>query len=275
MDIWIGTSGYSYPDWVGDFYPPGTRPEKMLGHYCTSFPLVELNFTFYRPPTRAMLARLAEKTPAGFQFLVKVPQSLSHEQSTRDLDPFRDAVSELQRRNQLMGLLCQFPQATHCERKNIDWLLTLGRELAGLHPAVEFRHHSWARPGLPAWLAENQLDLVAVDVPGLPVLFPRGWKQSTRRAYVRLHSRNAAKWYASDKERYDYAYSDEALREWVGDLNAAREQTDQALLLFNNCHRGQATVNARRLRTLLQEEAPHLHVVETFISTPVQGELFS
>src|SRR5207245_659026 len=77
MYVWIGTSGYSYQDWVGDFYPNGTRPERMLPYYCRQFPLVELNFTFYKPPTRGMLLRLADKTQAGFQFLVKVPQAIS------------------------------------------------------------------------------------------------------------------------------------------------------------------------------------------------------
>src|SRR5947207_1226571 len=80
MQVWIGTSGYSYSDWVGPFYPPGTRPNRMLRQYCQHFPLVELNFTFYRPPTPEILARLADQTPAGFQFLVKAPRSISHEE---------------------------------------------------------------------------------------------------------------------------------------------------------------------------------------------------
>src|SRR5262249_49105241 len=61
MQLWIGTSGYSYPDWVGPFYPPGTRGGRMLAHYCRRFPLVELNFTFYRPPTAPILERIAQQ----------------------------------------------------------------------------------------------------------------------------------------------------------------------------------------------------------------------
>src|SRR6266404_1110676 len=108
--IWIGTSGYSYPDWVGGFYPPGTRPGKFLAHYCRHFPLVELNFTFYRLPTVAMLTRLVEQTPDGFQFIVKLPRTLSHEESTSDIAGFRQAVDELHGRGRLLGLLCQLPQ---------------------------------------------------------------------------------------------------------------------------------------------------------------------
>jgi uncharacterized protein YecE (DUF72 family) len=277
MDIWVGTSGYSYPDWVGGFYPAGLRPERVLGHYCHHFPLVELNFTFYRPPTRAMLLKLAEKTPPGFQFLVKVPQSVSHERSPRDLPGFRQAVEGLDRRHQLAGLLCQLPQATHNTRPARLWLQALAGELADLRLAVEFRHRSWARPGLPDWMGERGLDLVAVDAPDLPGLFPSGWVQSGPRAYVRLHSRNADNWYRSDKQRYDYHYSDAELGEWVEAARSRAEAggTERALFLFNNCHRSQAAVNARRLQALLEERAPGPHVVEPFAGpTPVQKTLF-
>ena len=60
----VGTCGYSYKDWVGPVYPPGTRPAQMLARYSRLFPLVELNFTFYKPPTANDLERLAVQTPA-------------------------------------------------------------------------------------------------------------------------------------------------------------------------------------------------------------------
>lgn len=247
----------------------------MLRHYSRSFPLVELNFTFYRPPTRAVLARLADKVPPAFQFVVKLPRSVSHEQSPHDLPGFREAVRELQVRGQLAGLLCQLPQATHYERRSLRWLETLARELGDMRLAFEFRHRSWARPDVPAWLAEHRLDLVAVDVPDLPGLFPRGWVQSGPLAYIRLHSRNAASWYAGEKARYDYNYEDAALNEWVEAASANAGQTRQALFLFNNCHRSQAAVNARRLRSLLEREAPRFNVVAPFADPPpAQRTLF-
>jgi uncharacterized protein YecE (DUF72 family) len=275
MEVWIGTSGYSYTDWVGDFYPAGLPSGRMLNFYSRFFPLVELNFTFYRPPTGSMLAHLAGQTPPGFQFLVKLPRTISHEQSPRDVSGFRDAVEELRKRKKLLGLLCQLPQSTHREKRSLAWLETLGREFAGLHLAVEFRHRSWASRGLPEWMVQNNLDLVAVDAPDIAALFPRGWTQSGRRAYVRLHSRNTGNWYQSDKERYDYQYSDAELGEWVRDLAGAESRTDQALLLFNNCHRGQAVANARRMVALVGEQAPGFEVVTPFGSAPpVQRSLF-
>lgn len=261
MQIWIGTSGYSYPDWVGSFYSAGTRPGRMLASYCRYFPLVELNFTFYRLPTAAMLSRLADQTPPGFQFVVKLPRTLSHDEDAHDLAPFRLAAEELRRRGQLMGLLCQLPQASHHMPKHRVWLERLAREFAGWPLAVEFRHRSWFRPDVPAWLREHGLDLVAVDVPNLPGLYPRSLVQSSSRVYIRFHSRNGSNWYRSDKERYDYDYSDEALTDWIDALGRTAARTNRVLLLFNNCQRSQAAANAQRMRELLARLAPEFEVV--------------
>jgi uncharacterized protein YecE (DUF72 family) len=275
MQVWIGTAGYSYPDWAGDFYPKGLKSALWLNYYSRCFPLVEINFTFYRLPTAAMLVRMAEQTPAGFQFLVKLPQTISHEQDPRDIPAFRTAVDELHRRGQLLGLLCQLPQSTHDGPGNRAWLQRLSEEFAGRRLAVEFRHRSWAGPETPGWLADRGLDLVAVDVPDIPALYPRGFIKSGPRVYARLHSRDAAKWYAGEKDRYDYDYSDATLVEWLQSTVAAAPETDQALLLFNNCQRTQAVFNARRMATLFHELAPEVPVVEPFAAAPpVQRRLF-
>jgi uncharacterized protein YecE (DUF72 family) len=263
MDIWLGTSGYSYPGWVGDFYPTGTRPERMLSYYSKQFPLVELNYTFYRLPTAPMLANLADKTPDGFQFLVKLPQTISHEQGLHDLKPFREAVLQLHKREQLAGLLCQLPQSCHDTSGHRLWLRTLARGLGDLRLAVEFRHRSWSSAELPDWMEEQGLELVAVDVPDIPSLFPRRLVQAGPRVYVRMHSRRKDKWYDGDKERYDYEYSDEELGEWV-DALAGADATDTALILFNNCYRGQAAVNARRMATLFNQRGLEFNVVQPF-----------
>src|SRR5688500_3943271 len=103
--VWTGTCGYSYADWVGPFYPRGTRPGRMLAYSTRVFPVVELNFTFYRPPTPEALTRLADQTPDGFQFLVKLPRALSHDRDAAGLPGFRRAAEALRGRGRLLGLL--------------------------------------------------------------------------------------------------------------------------------------------------------------------------
>ncbi len=268
MDLWIGTSGYSYPDWVGGFYPAGTCPNRMLAYYSRRFPLVELNFTFYRPPTPEMLAKLAAQTPDGFQFLVKLPQSISHERSPRDLDGFRRAVLALRRLGRLSGLLCQLPQSAHDDRPARAWIETVGRALGDLNLAVEFRHRSWAGAETTAWMAELGLSIVAVDAPDLPGLYPRGWVQSSPTAYVRMHSRNKANWYRGDKDRYDYHYDDAALQEWLAAAATAANAgtVERALFLFNNCRHSQAADNTQRMQALAAGRPPF--VVEAAPAEP-------
>lgn len=281
MDVWIGTSGYSYPDWVGPFYPPGTRPQAMLAQYARHFPLVELNYTFYRPPTPEALTRLAERTPPGFQFLVKMPRTLSHEERPDDLPGFRASIAALAQRSALLGVLCQLPQASHYGKTRLAWLEQLAVELRPYRLAVEFRHRSWYRPDVPLWLAERQVDLVSVDVPPIDALYPSGLVRSGPRVYVRFHSRKASHWYLGGHDRYDYDYDDAALRGWMGELLSQAGEVSQAMLLFNNCMHSQAADNARRMAELFREAAGgsggRVHLVEPFAPTsagPRQRSLF-
>ena len=277
MDVWIGTSGYSYPDWVGGFYPAGTRPDRMLSYYSRQFPLVELNFTFYRPPTLEMLDKIAARTPPGFQFLVKLPRTISHERSPRDIDGFRRAVLGLRSRGQLSGLLCQLPQSVHDDRPSRAWVETVGLALGDLHLAVEFRHRSWAGPETAAWLADLGLGLVAVDVPDLPGLYPRGWVQAGPCAYVRLHSRNKANWYQGRQGALRLRLrrrGPQRMGRAAAAAAAAAGTAERALFLFNNCFRSQAAVNARRMQTLMARQ-PGLDVAPPpGEGPPVQRSLF-
>lgn len=270
MQLWIGTSGYSYPDWVGSFYPAGTRGPRMLDYYARQFPLVELNFTFYRLPTADMLARLADRVPPGFQFLVKLPRTISHDQSTKEIASFHEAVLELERRKCLLGLLCQFPQSMHQTKTAWHWLERITGEYAGLGLAVEFRHRSWTTSEVQERLREEKVDLVSVDVPKLPDLYPTGLVQSTDRAYIRLHSRRTENWYLSDKDRYDYDYSDSELREWLSVIAARSDRLARVMILFNNCHRAQAAANARRMQKLVREFDHSFELMAP--AMPVEGE---
>ena len=276
MDVWVGTSGYSYSDWVGGFYPAGTKATQMLAYYSRQFPLVELNFTFYRPPTPDMLDKFAARTPPGFQFLVKLPRTISHENRKRRhrrLPPRRADAPET---SSLVRLAFAVAPIDARQPHRRAWIKTVGKALGDLNLAVEFRHRSWAGPETVAWLADLGLAIVAVDVPDLPGLYPRGWVQSGPTAYIRFHSRNAGNWYRSDKDRYDYDYDDASLNEWVEAAAAASAAgtTERTLFLFNNCFRSQAAVNARRIETLMARQPGLIVTPPPAEAPPEQRSLF-
>src|SRR5881296_407227 len=94
--IWIGTSGFQYPEWKGTFYPNDLSTKKMLSFYAGRFTTTEINYSFYRIPSVKTLSGWAAETPAGFRFSLKAPQQITHVQRLRDcsdvLERFWDAA---------------------------------------------------------------------------------------------------------------------------------------------------------------------------------------
>jgi len=247
----VGTSGYSFGDWVGPFYPPGTKSGEMLGLYAERFAAVELNFTFYRMPTARTIASMDRRTPAGFAFWVKANQIITHEHERAPIREFVDGLAPLREGGKLAGVLLQFPQSFHRTVANRKFLSDVLGDFAPLPTAVEFRHCSWEHPATLEGLRQRDASLVVPDVPNLQSLYHGPAAATNRTGYLRLHSRNADLWYAGAVERYDYSYSDADLRSFLDEWSNVAEDTDRVYAFFNNCHRGQAAQNAESFRRIL------------------------
>jgi uncharacterized protein YecE (DUF72 family) len=274
MQLRLGTAGYAYPAWVGGFYPRGTTQHDMLPFYTTQFPAVEINSSFYRPPTREQIAKMARRSPAGFGVTLKVLRSVSHDRSDDDLPAFKRAADHMTAAGKLLGTLLQLPETFRNTADNREWLARTGEALKPHRVAVEFRHRSWAASNLSAWMEHIGLDVVSVGVPDIRTLFPSGLRVANRRVYARLHSANADNWYEDGKLRYNYDYPEETLREWANGLKLIAEENraDDALVFFNNCVGIQAVTNARRLAAILRETAPSVQIIEA--PSPRQASLF-
>ncbi len=254
----VGTSGYSFKDWVGPFYPPGIRPDQQLEHYAQHFDCLELNVTYYRIPDAKLLAGIERRTPPGFDFVVKLHGDVTHKRTgDRDLDrAFHDAVKPLADAGKMKGYLAQFPYSFHNRQENRAYLAGLRERYPAVPLFVEFRHASWTTEPVFPFLRQLQLGWVSVDEPELPSLLPPVGRATTDIGYVRLHGRNAAKWYAGGEggsDRYDYLYSEDELREWAQRIRQLVEETRQVYVFFNNCHAGQAPANAQAMKDLLQQ----------------------
>ena len=261
--IIIGTSGFSFADWVGPFYPPGTRQADFLAYYARHFEAVEVNASYYRLPEAGMFERMLQKTPEGFRFVVKLHQSMTHERS-RDPDVYRgfvSALAPLKAAGRYDGLLAQFPwgfQRTPEHRRHLAAM----RELLADEPLfVEFRHDSWLTPELEPSLRAHRIGYCAVDEPQLPGLMPPVTMVTAEDAYVRFHGRNRETWWGRSGEagrpagdRYDYDYREDELREWVRKVAELAEQARRTYLFFNNCHAGQAARNAKLMQELLRQQ---------------------
>ncbi len=258
-EILIATSGFSYSDWRGDFYPQTLRREEFLSYYAAVFPFTELNFTYYRQPQAAALAAMAERTPPSFRFSVKLHQSLTHEIGDRweeDAELFLRGVEPLAERDRLAGLLAQFPFSFHYTGENRTYLDRLARRYEGLPLFVEFRNREWQRESVFEEMDRRGLHHVIVDEPALEGLPETVLRVTGDRAYVRFHGRNHANWWSGDAvSRYDYRYSADELKEWLPKLKGIERQTRLLLVAFNNHYKGKAAGNALQLKELLAAEA--------------------
>ena len=257
----VGTSGYSYTEWVdAGFYPTGTRSAQMLPFYAQTFPITELNFTWYQMPKAPAIERMRQHAPPGFRFAAKLTRTLTHEvdpnQWRGQVSRYRDGMAPLTQARQLTAVLLQFPPSFSRKPKNRHYLAALLDELDGLPLAVEFRHASWAADRVFAELERRRTTLVAVDEPSLPGLFPQlDVVTNPDLFYVRFHGRNAKGWRSGNMQmQFDYDYSDAELQEWAEKIiTPMTRQAGSGVIFFNNHVRAQAPRNARRLISQLIE----------------------
>jgi len=258
-EVVLGTSGFSFADWVGTFYPPGTRRTDMLARYAESFRAVEVNATYYRIPPPSTMEGMVRKTPDGFEFLVKAHQSMTHEKAAPDAATFAAflaAVAPVQAAGRHRGVLLQFPWAFRPTLEARARLDLLAEQLAPAGPLfVEFRHVSWVRERVFRYLDERGMGYCSVDEPALPGLVPALARLTGDVGYVRFHGRNAQTWWGrGGGDRYDYDYKPEELQSWVTKIRALAEKASKVYVFFNNCHAGQAARNALLMRDMLQQD---------------------
>ncbi len=260
-EILIGTSGYSYPEWIrAGIYPPGTKAAQMLSRYAQEFAVTELNYTWYQMPRAEAIGRQQALVPPTFRFCAKLTRTLTHEVDANawqsEAEKYRAGVEPLVQSQQLLAVLVQFSASFDRSLKHRAHLAALLDQLADLPLAVEFRNATWADDKVFAELQRRRVSLVTVDEPDLLGLFP-SLDVVTNPAlfYVRFHGRNSAGWQSSKlMSQFDYDYSDDELASWINDrLRRILDAAKTGVLFFNNHVRGQAPKNAKRLLQLLKD----------------------
>lgn len=287
----VGTASWTDRTLIeSGWYPPeADTPEKRLRYYARQFPLVEVDATYYALPAEQTAAMWAARTPARFTFNVKA-FSLFTQHPTRvaalpvDLRPaaekagkdrvylkdvdrsvadqawdrFLAALEPLRETGKLGAILLQFPPWFPISRAHKDYILSCAQRVAPRRVCVEFRNQTWMTPDNKQetldFLSAHQLPYVCVDMPqghrdSIPPLLAA---TAPGLAVVRLHGRSA-KWDSKDiHERFGYRYTDEELAEWAPSIAALARDVEDTHVLFNNCYRDYAQVNAQKLATLLK-----------------------
>jgi uncharacterized protein YecE (DUF72 family) len=230
MNLHVGTSGYSYKEWKGRFYPKELPAQQMLRYYGERFGTVEINNTFYRMPSVSVLQGWADTVPAHFKFVLKAPKQITHIQRLKDaggsVSHLLEVAGELKER--LGPLLFQLPPNSHKDVPRLRAFLSLLPSQR--RAAFEFRHESWFDDEVFGLLRENHAALCIAEAEGdlvVPFMATADW------GYVRLR-------------RPDY--TDAELKAWV---KKVREPgwTD-AFVFFKHEDEGKGPAMAKRFLEL-------------------------
>jgi len=252
--ILVGTSGYSYQDWKGPFYPTALSDRDMLAFYARRFPTVEINFTFYRVPTPRTIAAIVRKAPR-LSYAVKLTRDITHEgKLTKELAAsFREGIAPMVEADALGCVLAQFPWRVPFRPAGVEVLKRLTSYLEGLNLVAEGRNDSWAHADVYDELAVLGVGFCNVDEPRMPGLMPPTAVATSRVGYFRFHGRNAKKWWRHEEaaERYDYLYTADELAEWAPRIKEVAAKTARTFVFMNNHPLGKAVTNAEMMMDLL------------------------
>jgi uncharacterized protein YecE (DUF72 family) len=288
-EIRVGTAGWTDKSLIDSgWYPAGaSNPEQRLRYYATQFPLVEVDSAYYALPAERNAEAWAARTPDGFTFNVKafslftqhptpvrmLPADLREAAGKagkdrvylKDVDPevtsqawdrFLAALEPLRRAGKLGAILLQFPPWFPISRANKEYIVACAERAAPRRVCVEFRNHTWMtddnQKETLEFLSAHQLPYVCVDEPqGYPNSIPPVLAATSGLAVIRLHG-HSDKWESHDiQERFRYRYDDKELKKWAGRVQRLSEDADETHVVFNNCYRDYAHVNAQRLEGLI------------------------
>src|SRR3984957_20117579 len=292
-EIRVGTAGWTDKSLIDSgWYPAGaSTPEQRLRYYASQFPLVEVDSAYYALPAEKTAEAWAARTPDRFTFNIKafslftqhptpvrmLPADLREAAGKagkervylKDVDPevtdeawgrFLAALEPLRRAGKLGAILLQFPPWFPISRANKEYILACAERAAPRRVCVEFRNHTWMDDGNQKetleFLSTHGLPYVCVDMPqGYPSSIPPVLAATSDLAVIRLHG-HSDHWESKDiQQRFRYRYSDDELADWAGRVERLAEDARETQVVFNNCYRDDAHVNAQRLAALTGRSA--------------------
>lgn len=246
--ISLGTSGWSYKEWIGPFY--SKEDKSMLRAYTKVFETVEIDSTFYRYPTKGMVMGWTKYSPEGFVFTAKLPQLITHEKKLdlslgveENLLTFTELMEPLSLSGRLGCTLIQLPPKFGYQPQRMeDFFKVLPTHIRF---AVEFRDHSWMRAETWDLLEKYRVAYTVVDEP----LLPPEVHLTSNIAYFRWHGHGTRPW-------YNYRYSAEQLKPWVPKVQETAQKVEKVFGYFNNHYHGYAVENCLQVLEMLGIQTP-------------------
>ncbi len=261
--IRVGPAGWSYEDWAGIVYPlkKGSKFDP-LAYLAEFFDVVELNNTFYRPPTPQMGRSWVKRVQSNpnFRFTAKLYRNFTHEREALaegDEALFKSGLAPLLENQRLGALLLQFPYSFHNTEENLGYLKALAEKFREYPLVLEVRHASWDRSSAFKFLREHGIGFCNIDQPQVSYSIGATKKVTSKLGYLRLHGRNVKEWFregAGRDARYDYLYNEFELFELAERIRQISREAEEVYVITNNHYHGKAVCNALELKAKLGEK---------------------
>ena len=260
--IRIGPAGWSYRDWEGVIYPKQARLDQ-LRYLVQFFDTIEINTTFYRPPTAKVAqswVRRTEHNP-NFRFTLKLGRNFTHEREDIDsgeVKEWKEGVTPLNEGGKVGAVLVQFPWSFKNNQESRQYLVKVLETFLEFPLVVEFRHGSWDQQAVLDFLRQLGVGICNIDQPLIGKSVKPGSHVTSSIGYFRCHGRNYRDWFrkeAGRDDRYNYLYSQEELDEQAELVSDMEEKVQDVYVIYNNHFRGQAVVNALQLRRRVEGKA--------------------
>ncbi|MCX7591981.1 MAG: DUF72 domain-containing protein [Kiritimatiellae bacterium] len=257
--ISVGVAGWAYPDWEGYVYPPGMPDRERLRYIASFVDVVEINSTFYRPPShRTVLGWYQQTADLGdFFFTAKIHQNVTHGGliESEVVDAFHSAFAPMAKAQKLRHLLAQFPYDFSDSPKARNHLREIVRTFGDLAEVTfELRHNSWQAPAALEYLSSLGANVATLDYPTARSSFNLRICLVGKHRYFRLHGRNTRAWFdrqAGRDERYDYCYSEKEIEDIVKRATELARSSRTLTIIANNHYRGKEVVNALQIKAAI------------------------
>ncbi len=262
MSVYIGPAGWSYKDWVGIVYPDSLKPSDYLQYLTQFFDVVEIDSSYYRPPTVRMVDGWLEKvgTNRAFKFTMKLWSEFTHkpEMWMKESEAlFKKGARLLLESGRMGALLAQFSFSFQDNKENRQRLSIIAESFREYPLVVEVRHSSWNTPESIEFIRSLNIGFCNIDQPGSRTSLTGTDYVTSDVGYIRLHGRNYDTWFkkgATVEEKYDYLYTEEELGYWIKVVKRLAIQTKSLFAIFNNHFQGKAVVNALQMKSILSGE---------------------
>jgi len=274
--VYIGPAGWNYKDWEGIVYP--FQKEKkfdQLAYLARFFNVIEINSSFYRPPTAQTAIKWINRVQVNpeFKFTYKLWQVYTHDRDdfpgNEEERMVKSGLDVLKTRDRLGAVLIQFPWSFKNTPANQQWLERIIDSFQKYNPVVEIRHSSWDEDRFYSFLNDSCAAFANIDQPVIGDSIGLTSFASEQIGYLRLHGRNFENWFSKDAtvaSRYDYLYSEDELKDIKEAITKIIEDSPKTYIIFNNHYRGQAVVNALQTMFLMDGNIVNApaNLVETY-----------